>query len=165
MLLLGGNDNPIVHLAGHEAFEGPQQMIRRDPEHRRAQAAELIERQHGSVGLHVRREAIDEVDLGADGPGGSDGALAHRFDDVFRRPRVVCRLDDEVDRYNADIIEELIRVMRRSPEMVEPGLSLFSATRHLERIADHATNIAEDVVYLVEGEIIRHRPAAVDVDE
>ena len=43
--------------------------------------------------------------------------------------------------------------------MVEPGLSLFSAVRHLERIADHATNIAEDVVYLVEGEIVRHRPA------
>src|SRR5207248_108434 len=82
-----------------------------------------------------------------------------------RQARVVCRLGDEVDRYNAAIIEELIRVMRGSPEMVEPGLSLFSATRHLERIADHATNIAEDVVYLVEGEIIRHRPAAVDVDE
>ena len=73
-----------------------------------------------------------------------------------RQARVVCRLDDAVDRYNAAIIEELIRVMQRSPEMVEPGLSLFSATRHLERIADHATNIAEDVVYLVEGTIIRH---------
>ena len=48
--------------------------------------------------------------------------------------------------------------MRR---LVEAGLSLFSATRHLERIADHATNIAEDVIYLVEGEIVRHRPAAV----
>jgi phosphate transport system protein len=82
-----------------------------------------------------------------------------------RQARVVCRLDDEVDRYNASIIEELIRVMQRSPEMVEPGLSLFSATRHLERIADHATNIAEDVVYLVEGEIIRHRPSAVDVND
>jgi phosphate transport system protein len=81
-----------------------------------------------------------------------------------RQARVVCRLDDEVDRYNAEIIEELIRVMRQTPQMVEPGLSLFSATRHLERIADHATNIAEDVVYLVEGEIIRHRPSAVDVD-
>jgi phosphate transport system protein len=82
-----------------------------------------------------------------------------------RLARVVCRLDDEVDRLNSDIIEELIRVMQQSPELVEPGLSMFSAVRHLERIADHATNIAEDVVYLVEGEIIRHRPAAVEVND
>jgi phosphate transport system protein len=79
-----------------------------------------------------------------------------------RQARTVCRLDDEVDHYNNEIIAELIAVMRSSPAMVEPGLSFFSATRHLERIADHATNIAEDVVYLVEGEIIRHRPAAVE---
>jgi phosphate transport system protein len=82
-----------------------------------------------------------------------------------RLARTVCRLDDEVDRYNHEIIDELIRTMKSSPEMVEPGLSLFSAVRHLERIADHATNIAEDVVYLAEGEIIRHRPAAVEVDD
>ena len=47
-------------------------------------------------------------------------------------------------------------MMKTSPDLIEPGLSLFSAVRHLERIADHATNIAEDVVYLVEGEIVRH---------
>jgi phosphate transport system protein len=76
--------------------------------------------------------------------------------------RRVCRLDDEVDRYNNEIISELIRTMKASGEMVEPGLSMFSAVRHLERIADHATNIAEDVVYLVEGEIVRHRPEAVE---
>jgi phosphate transport system protein len=81
-----------------------------------------------------------------------------------RLARVVCRLDDEVDRYNSAIIEELVQVMGQSPHLVEPGLSLFSATRHLERIADHATNIAEDVVYLVEGEIVRHRPGAVGAD-
>jgi phosphate transport system protein len=74
--------------------------------------------------------------------------------------RRVCRLDDEVDRLNSEIITELIATMRRTPDLIEPGMSLFSATRHLERIADHATNIAEDVVYLVEGEIIRHRPEA-----
>jgi phosphate transport system protein len=75
--------------------------------------------------------------------------------------RRVCRLDDEVDRYNKEIIDDLIAAMRRDPAMVEQSMSMFSATRHLERIADHATNIAEEVVYLVEGEIIRHRPAAV----
>jgi phosphate transport system protein len=79
-----------------------------------------------------------------------------------RLARTVCRLDDEVDRYNDELIEELIAIMRKSPAQVEAGLSLFSATRHLERIADHATNVAEDVVYLVEGEIIRHRPAAAE---
>jgi phosphate transport system protein len=78
--------------------------------------------------------------------------------------RRVWRLDDEVDRYNHDIIQEILPVMQSSAEMVEPGLSLFSAVRHLERIADHATNIAEDVVYLVEGEIVRHRPEAVEAE-
>jgi phosphate transport system protein len=82
-----------------------------------------------------------------------------------RQARRVCRLDDEVDRYNNEIIQELIGMMQESPAMVEQGLSLFSATRHLERIADHATNIAEDVVYLVEGTIVRHQPAAVAVAE
>lgn len=74
----------------------------------------------------------------------------------------VCRLDDEVDRCNKEIIDELLQMMRESPDKVEAGMSLFSATRHLERIADHATNIAEDVVYLVEGEIIRHHPTAME---
>jgi len=80
-----------------------------------------------------------------------DGPLARR----------VIRTDSEVDRYHADIIGEVIARMRKSPEAVEAGLSLFSAVRHLERIADHATNIAEDVIYLVDGEVVRHRPDAV----
>lgn len=81
-----------------------------------------------------------------------------------RLARAVCRLDDEIDRYNEELIAELVHLMRCAPVMVEPALSYFSATRHLERIADHATYIAEDVVYLVEGEIVRHRPSAVERD-
>jgi phosphate transport system protein len=72
--------------------------------------------------------------------------------------RQVIRLDDEVDRYNREIIAELIQYMQGSPEQVPAFLAFFSAVRQLERIADHATNIAEDVVYLIEGEIIRHHP-------
>jgi phosphate transport system protein len=75
--------------------------------------------------------------------------------------RLVYRLDDEVDGYCDQIIKELVQAMKSSPDLIEGGLSLFSATRHLERIADHATNVAEDVIYLVEGEIVRHRPQAV----
>ncbi len=78
-----------------------------------------------------------------------------------RQARKVCRLDDDIDALNSEIIAGLVTMMETSPRSVEAGLSLFSATRHLERIADHATNIAEDVVYLVEGEIIRHRQAPV----
>lgn len=74
--------------------------------------------------------------------------------------RRVVRMDDEVDRFNDDMIQELIVYMKASPDNIERGLSLFTATRHLERIADHATNIAEDVVYLVEGDIVKHRPEA-----
>ena len=81
-----------------------------------------------------------------------------------RQARRVVRLDDEVDRYHAEIIRDLIVRMRSDPALVEPGLSLFSAVRHLERIADHATNIAEDVVYLVDGEILRHRPESAQTE-
>lgn len=78
-----------------------------------------------------------------------------------RQARRVVRMDDQVDRMHADIIRDLIARMKADPAAVEPGVSLFSAVRHLERIADHATNIAEDVVYLVDGDVIRHRPESV----
>jgi phosphate transport system protein len=74
--------------------------------------------------------------------------------------REICRMDEQVDGVNREIIQHLIQMMKQSPDNIEPGLNLFSASRHLERIADHATNIAEDVVYMVEGQIIRHHPEA-----
>lgn len=70
--------------------------------------------------------------------------------------RKVCAQDDYVDALNREIIQELVTGMRQRPELIEANMHLFSASRHVERVADHATNIAEDVVYLVEGEIIRH---------
>jgi phosphate transport system protein len=69
----------------------------------------------------------------------------------------ICLRDDEVDNLNDQVIEEVHEVMRSRSELIEAALYYFSATRHMERIADHATNIAEDVIYLVEGEIARHR--------
>ena len=71
--------------------------------------------------------------------------------------RHIVESDNVVDELNREIIYELMDTMQAHPELIEPAMSLFSATRHIERVADHATNIAEDVVYLVEGEIIRHR--------
>lgn len=71
--------------------------------------------------------------------------------------RSVCQKDDDVDQLNREIIFDLLEIMQNRPTYIESAMHLFSASRHVERIADHATNIAEDVVYLVEGEIIRHR--------
>jgi phosphate transport system protein len=70
--------------------------------------------------------------------------------------REVCRRDDEVDDYNRRIIDDLLGTMRTRSDLVEAALHFFSVCRHVERIGDCATNIAEDVIYLVEGEIARH---------
>jgi phosphate transport system protein len=74
-----------------------------------------------------------------------------------RLARDVCSQDDIVDNLNREIIDDLLDTMKTSPALIEPAMHLFSAARHVERVADHATNIAEEVVYLVEGEIVRHR--------
>ena len=71
--------------------------------------------------------------------------------------RRILAMDHQVDQYNCEIIDELQALMQKQPNMIAPALHCFSGVRHLERIADHATNIAEDVIYLVEGEIVRHR--------
>jgi phosphate transport system protein len=74
--------------------------------------------------------------------------------------RRLVELDHSVDELNVEIIRDLQAMMQQNPNLVPPALSCFSATRHIERIADHATNIAEDVVYLVEGDIVRHKKSA-----
>jgi phosphate transport system protein len=68
----------------------------------------------------------------------------------------VCRRDDEIDRMKHDIRLWAEDILRVQPEKVAPLLALMAASRNLERIADHATNIAEDVIYMVHGNIVRH---------
>jgi len=86
-----------------------------------------------------------------------DRAIAAYVQRDSKLARDVCAEDDEIDELNREIIDELTAFMQHSPDMIQPAMHLFSASRHVERVADHATNIAEDVIYLVEGEIVRHR--------
>lgn len=72
------------------------------------------------------------------------------------KARKVIAHDDVVDELNVELLQELRKNMTDNPAIVDPGMHMFSAIRHIERVADHATNIAEDVVYLIEGAIIRH---------
>jgi phosphate transport system protein len=64
--------------------------------------------------------------------------------------------DDEVDDLNEAVSEELMAIMTRDPSTVSRVIKINFVSKYLERIADHATNIAEDVIYMVEGKIIRH---------
>ena len=71
----------------------------------------------------------------------------------------VCGSDDEVDGLYKQIFRELLTYMIEDPKTVSRALHLLLISRNLERIADHATNIAEDVIYYVEGRDIRHSMA------
>ena len=73
--------------------------------------------------------------------------------------RAVCRQDDEVDRYDDQLFRELLTYMMADPRAITRAVHLILVSRHLERIADHATNVAEDVIYLVEGKTIKHHVA------
>ena len=66
--------------------------------------------------------------------------------------------EEKADGYRDLVSDELIAIMARDPSTTSRALPLILISRHLERIADHATNIAEDVVYMVEGKVIKHAP-------
>ena len=72
------------------------------------------------------------------------------------KARNVCERDDQVDNYNDKIFQELLSLMSKDQSTVNRAVYLIIIGRSLERIADHATNIAEDVIYMVEGRVIKH---------
>ena len=77
---------------------------------------------------------------------GKDVVLAHE----------VCDKDDDLDELNTHLLEEMMEWMMEEKRVIQRGVEWIIAGRHLERIGDEATNIAEEVVFLVEGRVIRH---------
>lgn len=75
-----------------------------------------------------------------------DVALAHQ----------VCLMDDDVDAINRQMYQHVYSRIKKDPERVEIYTNFVSVSKHLERIADYATNISMDVIYMIEGTIIRH---------
>ncbi len=65
--------------------------------------------------------------------------------------------DDEVDELNRKMYDLVFKSIQANPSSVQAFVNYLSVSRHLERIADYTTNIAEDVIYMVEGDIVRHR--------
>lgn len=64
--------------------------------------------------------------------------------------------DDELDALKTLVFRELLEHMLRDPATIEPSLDLILISRHLERIGDHATNVAEDVIFMVSAKDVRH---------
>ena len=79
--------------------------------------------------------------------------------------REVLAADDEVDEMNRRMYRLVKEEATRQSDNIEVMIHMLSVARHLERIADHATNIAEDVIYMVEGEIVRHKSENYSVGE
>ena len=78
---------------------------------------------------------------------------------IFRNVEMATQVlesDDVVDQYRDRIFENLLATMTQQATLVSPGMQFVLATRHLERIADHATNIAEDIIFWVRGLDVRH---------
>ena len=71
--------------------------------------------------------------------------------------RKVIAQDDGVDQINRQMYDDFRQMMARDASMIEQATSWLSCSRYLERIADLATNISEDVVFMVEGEVVRHQ--------
>jgi len=74
-----------------------------------------------------------------------------------RAARDVCAADDEIDAIHKNAYPLISEAITRHPHQIAPLLQYLGVSRYLERIADHATNIAEDVIYMADGDIVRHR--------
>jgi phosphate transport system protein len=124
----------------------------------------------GDLAVNVAERALyiathDPLDVTLDYP--TMGELVRRMvrdclDALVRRDvqaaRAVIANDDKVDEMNRDMFGVLQDLMQKDSATVKRAVHLLSASRHLERIADLATNIAEDVIFMVDGEVVRHQP-------
>jgi phosphate transport system protein len=99
--------------------------------------------QMGDIAQTMLRDALDAFVK-------RDTALAHQ----------VLNEDDRLDSLKTQVFRELLTYMLDDPATVEPALDLILVSRHLERIGDHATNIAEDVIFMVSARDVRHHPPA-----
>ena len=93
----------------------------------------------------------------------AQGMLHDALDAYVRRDeplaRVVLDRDDELDGLKTQVFRELLTYMLQDPSTIEPALDLILISRHLERIGDHATNVAEDVIFMVSARDVRHHAA------
>lgn len=124
----------------------------------------------GDLAVNIAEQAVslasrsERNDIPFDLPGMSEkvqSMLRRALDSLVNlNPKLalqVCADDDEVDAIHRAMYGKVQDAIRRKPEHLEQFIHFLAVSRHMERIADHATNIAEDVIYMTEGQIVRHR--------
>jgi phosphate transport system protein len=119
-------------------------------------AADIAER-----AKHLAENPAIETPFNCDDMSQKTQAMLQRSLDAFvnldfDKAKDVCARDDAVDAIHSEMYDRIKVATREHPEHIDLLTSYLSVSRYLERIADHATNIAEDVMYLIEGNIVRH---------
>ena len=71
--------------------------------------------------------------------------------------KTVIESDDKLDQLNIDNHKILVEIMKQNPNNIEPGIALLVMSRQLERLGDHCTNVAEDVFFIIEAHIVKHK--------
>jgi len=124
----------------------------------------------GDLAVNICLEAIDQEQKYDESPPVEDvpamgdivqgmvrAAIDSFVDEDAEAARQIIELDDTVDWMYEDINRELIEYMRETDRGIEAGTGIQSVAKHLERMADHTTNLAEQVIFMVEGEDVRHQ--------
>jgi phosphate transport system protein len=122
----------------------------------------------GDLAAHIAERAVElshepAIESGVDLLPMAEVArdMVHRALDAFVREDTdmaleVCATDDHIDRLHREIFGTLVSRMGSEPENIASGMRLLFVSKYLERVGDHATNIAEMVIFMVKGQSIRH---------
>jgi phosphate transport system protein len=120
------------------------------------QAVNIAERVINIVKLPPAELPVDVPRMAATVAGMVRRALESFLEEKAELAEAVLKLDDIVDRMDDEFYAVLVNKMHQQPEITDQALDVLLISRNLERVADHATNIAEDVIFWVRGADIRH---------
>jgi len=120
-------------------------------------AVNIVQRVQKTVDNRKLLEEIGLQQLGEEARGMARDAIEAFINNNLELAEAIRARDDQVDDHCRAIFDTLIARMQAQSEWIEPGAHFIVLSRHLERLADHATNIAEEVIFLIEARIVAHQ--------
>ncbi len=129
----------------------------RDLERLGDQAVNIAERVQDLAQVHFFTCPVDLADMAREALAMLDGAIDAFVTHDTDKACEICLRDEKVDNYKKIVIEKIIQCLEKNPQNIRVGVDYIIVAQNLERVADLATNIAEEVIYLVEGRIVRHQ--------